>query len=365
VVVLQHLADLYLYEIDCQKEYLSCIAEIKRCYYLLESWNSATELENRFINNVQHKSIDDVSRIEELEAAVAKAEWLFESTGSKNIQLPYLVLKLQMLHYKFDFSRAEAVAYDYLKVVENNKAVRLKSRLSTAHMNIAYTQFYLNKFTEALEHCKLAAKQGVLTEYNQNINREPQVFALLYLKDYRGALDLVNRMLESGLDGNGHDLMGRRKVLRCYALFLLGEYKQAWLHLQDTREAESDREGWNIGIRLLNILISLSTDKIDLADQRIGALRKHIERTARMRALRKRDMVIFRILSHLSRSGFDFRETWEDRQKDFQQLKSDAQDLRWLPRSHELVIFDQWFESRMLGKPYDPVFPPPRQEDGA
>jgi hypothetical protein len=123
---------------------------------------------------------------------------------------------------------------------------------------------------------------------------------------------------------------------------------------------ESDREGWNLGIRILNIYLTLSTDKVDLADQRINAMRKHIERTARMRNLRKRDIVIFRILSHLSRSGFDFREVWEERQKDFQLLRSDESDYRWVPRSHELIIFDQWFEARVFGRAYVPVFPVPR-----
>lgn len=361
-LVLQHLSDLYLYESQNPKEYARCSKEIRNSFFLLESFNQARRLEHKFIGNVQHKSIDDVSQIAELEAAVNEASRLFELTKSFNILLIHLLLKLQWLHYNFDFYTSEEVAFAYLKIVQNNRSVRLNTNLSAAYMNIAYTQFYLNKFSEAMQYCRLAEKQGKQMEYNQNINREPQVFALLYLKDYRGALDLVNIMLASGIDGNGLYLMGRRKVLRCYALFLLGEYRQAWVHLQDTREAESDREGWNIGIRLLHILIALSTSKIDLADQRIAAMRKHIERTLRMRAMRKRDIVIFRILSHLSRSGFDFRDTWEERQKDFQQLKSDARELRWLPRSHEMVIFDQWFEARMLGKSYDPVFPLPANQ---
>jgi hypothetical protein len=147
--------------------------------------------------------------------------------------------------------------------------------------------------------------------------------------------------------------------MHAFVKFLLGDYKAAFVLLQDTKESESDKEGWNLGVRMLNIYLTLSTDKVDLADQRIGSMRKHIERTSKMRNLRKRDVIIFRILSHLSRSGFDFKETWEDRQKDFDLLRNGGGDYRWIPRSHELIIFDQWFEAKMLGKPYEPVFPKP------
>ncbi|MBK9318995.1 MAG: hypothetical protein IPM91_09390 [Bacteroidetes bacterium] len=116
--------------------------------------------------------------------------------------------------------------------------------------------------------------------------------------------------------------------------YLQGEYKSAFKHLQQTKEVETDREGWNLGIRMMNIYLTLSTEKIELADQRIGSMRKHIERTAKMRHLRKRDVVIFRILSQLSRSGFDFKEVWEERRKDFNLLRSDQSDYRWVPRSH-------------------------------
>ena len=70
-------------------------------------------------------------------------------------------------------------------------------------------------------------------------------------------------------------------------------------------------EGWNIGIRLLLIFLTLETEKIDLADQKIENLRKHIERTTKMKSIRKRDVVIFRLLNNLARSGFDFAEIWE------------------------------------------------------
>ena len=152
----------------------------------------------------------------------------------------------------------------------------------------------------------------------------------------------------------------KRNLMMAFIKYLQKDYKGAFKYLQKTKEIETDKEGWNLGIRMLNIYLTLSTDKVDLADQRISSMRKHIERTVKQRNMRKRDVVIFRVLSHLSRSGFDFADTWAERQKDFQLLKSDLPDYKWVPRSHELIIFDQWFEAKMKGVEYDPVFPSPK-----
>jgi len=109
-------------------------------------------------------------------------------------------------------------------------------------------------------------------------------------------------------------------------------------------------------ICLLQIFLTLETEKVDLADQRIESLRKHLERTSKMKSVRKRDVVIFRMLRHLAMNGFDFKETWIDKKKDFRLLQSDKSQNKWIPRSHELIIFHQWFESKVRYNKYQPEF---------
>jgi hypothetical protein len=194
----------------------------------------------------------------------------------------------------------------------------------------------------------------------RNASLDSAVFALIYLKFPKEAEEKLSEILKLELIGSTPAQFAKRNLMMAFLKYLQKDYKAAFKYLQKTKEIETDKEGWNLGIRMLNIYLTLSTDKIDLADQRINSMRKHIERTTKLRNLRKRDVVIFRVLSHLSRSGFDFKETWEDRQKDFQLLRSDLPDYKWVPRSHELIIFDQWFESKMNGVEYDPVFPSPK-----
>ncbi len=316
---------------------------------------------DKFITSVQHSSVDDKRVIQDLSKAIDHVDALIKISPLINIQYSLLMLKLQYNHFIEDFATAEKIMYDIINLTNNNICIRYFFRIGQNYMNLAYTQFFLSKFDDAYFSAKLASEKSVRSVINMNLYRESCVFALIYLKKYEEADELVADILSSKDTGNYPGEYSKRKLMHAYIKFLRDEYKAAFLLLQDTKEIETDREGWNLGIRMLNIFLTLSTAKVDLADQRIGSMRKHIERTSKMRNLRKRDIIIFRILSHLSRSGFDFRETWEERQKDFELLRNGGGDYRWIPRSHELVIFDQWFESKMLGLPYDPVFPKPAE----
>jgi tetratricopeptide (TPR) repeat protein len=271
------------------------------------------------------------------------------------------MLKLQLAHYEEQYELAEKIILEIIHISEQYSALKRKSKLMQNYMNLAYTQFYLHKYEEAYLNALKATKEYIEQDFVLNINREACVFALIYLNRYPEAEGWIAKMLSSGSVGNNPEQLSKRHLMMGVLKYLQNDFKGAFKHLQFTKEVETDREGWNLGIRMLNIYLTLSTEKVDLADQRINAMRKHIERTSKMRNLRKRDIIIFRILSHLSRSGFDFKETWEERKKDFALLRSQTPDCFWVPRSHELIIFDQWFEAKMNNVTYSPIFPSPEQ----
>ncbi len=358
ITIQRQLISFYYREED-EMNVLKCKSRINVVSRYLEFFNNSELYIYRYISKVQYKSIDDKSLLVGMKEALAEVDKYYQESSSNLILYQKLMLDLQIAHYEEDFRKAEMVLFEIIQVTEIYPGVRSKGRIAINYMNLAYTQFFLYKFDDAFENSKKASKVFLEQSYNLNIYREASVFALIYLKRYGEAGEILQQILDSGTLGNVPEQLSKRHCMMAVIQYLQGNYKQSFLHLQETKEVESDREGWNLGIRIMNIYLTLSTEKVDLADQRIGSMRKHIERTARMRHLRKRDVVIFRILSQLSRSGFDFKEVWEDRRKDFNLLRSGHSEYRWLPRSHELIIFDQWFEAKMKGVPYDPVFPAP------
>ena len=88
-------------------------------------------------------------------------------------------------------------------------------------------------------------------------------------------------------------------------------------------------------------------------------MRKHIDRTVKMKPVRKRDVIILRLLAKLSRQGFNFKTVWKKQQKYFELLASDEPEYRWEMRSPEMIIFHKWFEAKAKGKEYDFVLKSP------
>ena len=142
-------------------------------------------------------------------------------------------------------------------------------------------------------------------------------------------------------------------------LLLKKQHKEAHRILQDTKEIERDKEGWNLGIRILSIINQLEGEKLDIVDLNIESLRKHIDRTIKMKAVRKRDVIILRLLAKLSRQGFNFKAVWKKNLKYFEMLASDDPEYRWEMKSPEMIIFHKWFEAKAKGREYDYVLKSP------
>ncbi|MBK9637224.1 MAG: hypothetical protein IPO63_05210 [Bacteroidetes bacterium] len=353
---------LFHYAVGDLDKVEACHLDLKRRLQNSKYFNVAEFFIYKYIEHVQHKSIDDKSKINEIQLAIVDLEKYFIATNLQSINFIFLMLKLQLAHYEEQYELAEQIILEIIRISDQYSTLKKKGKFMQNYMNLAYTQFYLNKFEEAYLNALKATTEYLDQDFVLNNNREACVFALIYLNRYSEAEVWIAKMLSSGSVGNNPEQLSKRHLMMGVLKYLQNDFKGAFKHLQFTKEVETDREGWNLGIRMLNIYLTLSTEKVDLADQRINAMRKHIERTSKMRNLRKRDIIIFRILSHLSRSGFDFKETWEERKKDFALLRSNTPDCFWVPRSHELIIFDQWFEAKMNNRPYTPIFPSPQPQ---
>jgi hypothetical protein len=293
---------------------------------------------------------------EDLSTAIEKLEHENKFTFSWNVYYNITLLKLQLFHADEKYEDAEVLLQELLTNLQEQPSLKQFTRIAEAYTNLAATQMNNFKFMEAVKSNEEALRFPGLRPSDKNYYKESLAFLNIYLGNYSKSNQALKEIVSEGLIGNSEEELSRRKYLLATNLFLQGDYKKSNIQLQDTKEIENEKEGWNIGIRLLQIFLTLETEKIDLADQRIESLRKHIERTSKMKSVRKRDIVIFRILRHLAMNGFDFKETWLDKKKDFVLLQSEISDYKWIPRSHELIIFHQWFEAKVRQKKYQPNF---------
>jgi hypothetical protein len=333
---------------------------------LLEEMKSLQQRKNT-LNEAQYfvykliRAFQDQSTIrkdirDDLFYAIEKLEHENKLSFSWNVYYNIVLLKLQLFHADEMFDDAEVLLQELIANLQEQPSLKQFTRIAEAYTNLAATQMNNFKFTDAVNSNEESLRFPGLRPTDKNYYKESLAILNIYLGNYAKSNKALKEIIAEELIGNTEEELSRRKYLLATTLFLQGDYKKSNIQLQDTKEIENEKEGWNIGIRLLQIFLTLETEKIDLADQRIESLRKHIERTSKMKSVRKRDVVIFRILRRLAMNGFDFKETWLDKKKDFLLLQSDKSEYKWIPRSHELIIFHQWFEAKVRHLKYQPEF---------
>ncbi len=338
------------------KDPLELINEMKDLQQRKNTLNEAQYFVYKLIRSYQDQSSIRKDIRDDLIIAIEKLETENKSLFSWNVYYNISLLKLQLYHADEKYDDAEVLLQELIDNLQSQPSLKQFTRIAEAYTNLAATQMNNFKFNDAVKSNEEALRFPGLRPSDKNYYKESLAFLNIYLGHYAKSNKALKEIIAEDLIGNTEEELSRRKYLLAATLFLQGEYKKSNFQLQDTKEIENEKEGWNIGIRLLQIFLTLETEKIDLADQRIESLRKHIERTSKMKSVRKRDVVIFRILRHLAMNGFDFKETWLDKKKDFLLLQSDKSEYKWIPRSHELIIFHQWFESKVRHKKYEPVF---------
>jgi hypothetical protein len=115
-----------------------------------------------------------------------------------------------------------------------------------------------------------------------------------------------------------------------------------------TNPIEADKEGWNIGLRILTIMTLIELDKPDEATSRIAALKSFIDSVGKEK-FTDRALSVVMLLRKLSNASFDFKVVHQKEKEKIEVLS----ELEWTPKSPEMVIVDQWLRSKILKKPLE------------
>ncbi len=118
-------------------------------------------------------------------------------------------------------------------------------------------------------------------------------------------------------------------------------------------ELDRDKEGWNIIKRIMITLCRIELKDYESLDLKISSLDKFIKRLLKTKNIKPRYLIIIRILRKLINDNFDYPKVFASRQKYFKLLSSEDPDYRWELKSPELVMFDEWFKSKMKKKAYN------------
>jgi len=313
----------------------------------------------------KHFSINDRKGLnnggpETLKRAILDIERFYEETNSKNIGFYLYTLKIEYFLANENYQQCSLMGYKLIELVTTNFEIFNDSHRGGSYCNLAENYLFLFEFDKTLKNISIAQ---YYFSYFRNTNfllaLEIECTANFYNRNLSGKETIWQQLLENTESVMDPFRFAKRTYLKSCFHFVKAEYKEAQQLLHSTKEIENDKEGWNIGKRLLTILIHLEQDDWDQAETAITNLRMHIQRLKPEGTVRKRDAVILKVLQKLLLASFDYQQVLDKHPELFEQLDRTDRDYRWQVKSPEMVVFHHWFQDKAQGVPYQFRVPEP------
>ncbi len=344
LVEVSYLKQIYLGLRKGKVEYEKLTAEIKFYEYCRDAVHKATDYYYRLIINNEFSSINVVDK-KLLSESVDDLKEIYNYTKSANIGYYLHLLEFELFQINGQQIEAKSVCHNLVDLIQDNPSIYMKRRLGSAFYNLAENELYSYDFKSAGLHARLAQDYFNKNTSNHSAARELEFYSFYYQGDLEKADLAINSLIsETVVHSEFHD--SRRAFLAANVAFLKKNKRVAKNLLDECKEIDKDKEGYNIGIRILSIMNQIDGEVMDIAQNQIESMRKHIERTMKMKEVRGRDITILRILNELVNQSFDFEAVWKSRKHLFDLLASEDEDQKWDIKGHELVIFQEWFKAR-------------------
>ena len=298
----------------------------------------------------------DKKQLEFLKERIDHLYDAFEKTSSATVGYYYYFLLVEYNQLQNKLEEASESLSRLSQMLENNPAIKRKVRLASVHLNLGANDLWLHRFEDSKKQFETS-----LTYIRENTRNHTVITELLfYSLFYAGKIDEAEATLESLVDSKHVDQSDFRRAVRSYLLacvsFAKGEMRKVNLHLSNSHHIGKDKEGWNIGSRILSIMLAIEREKFDLADSQIVNLRQFIREGLKGVEVRKRDRLITELLLELRKKSYDFHEVLESKKDILDQLAVDDVESGWLLQTPEMICFHTWFSDKLAERPYQPIY---------
>lgn len=285
--------------------------------------------------------------------ALSELQKLYKETGAAMVGQYVYTFEMEYYQTLGDFNSASTALQELIDLIKNSPALNSEYRLSAAYSNMAYNDILLHRFDSALKHLDKSLVGVGTGSYNHMVLTTLKAQCHYFSGNFDEALDTVENVLESNLIKVAPFESCKMQYIKGAVLFNEQAYFKAYnIFNSDNILMDSDPEGWNVGVRLMCIICLIEMQLDDLADMSIESLRKHMSRTNDERNFSTRDKSILKILRSLERNSFDFAKTYYKNQELFFKLQSDDEEYGWKIKSHEHIVFNEWFQAKLAEKAY-------------
>jgi hypothetical protein len=290
------------------------------------------------------------SYLEDLEAAISQLKEYFEVSGSSIIGYYFFTLKADQQQNIKNFGGAQKNLEEAKSILDINTAAYTENRYGSILINLANNNIYLHQFKESIKYGEESKGYFRSLPLTLQIVDEIIFYANFYLDNLFECEQILEKQRTVSSSQNTSLQISKFNFLEAYLLFKKEKFDKSISLLDEYKEIEQDKEGWNINRRILIILNRIELRDHDSVDLQIQNLERYLRRISKTKVVSERYIVILKILIKLVNEDFNFTKVYFSRKKYFALLSSGDDRFSWKIRSPELIPFEKWFELNMLGK---------------
>lgn len=317
-----------------------------------ESLDQAMHYFERLTADV-HFHLHPEIHLKEVQKWVSEMESDYLEYGSKS-QLYFLTrVKLYVLEHEKKLPDAIEMLLKLRQMILVTPAIHSPLKLGAIEMSIADVALRMNDSSLALSSAGASVNLFEEGSFNQMLVSDLKFLAEFHSGYLTAATSTMQQSLRSELSRKHPFYHAKRNYYLACVFLLRGRNKKAHMKIQETTALDKDKNGWNIAVRILDIMNQINWGGLyNSADAHIDNLYEHIRKTRKIKPISKRNLLILDILRQLVKDGFDFKETRSKMVDQFVRLSKDEEESVWDMCSPELIRFEAWFASKVRDVTY-------------
>ncbi|HNV99405.1 MAG TPA: hypothetical protein PKL06_08555 [Chitinophagales bacterium] len=280
-----------------------------------------------------------------IELKLQEIEDIYARNPSPRITFFYLRSKLLYALNIQDFNGFLSYAQKLLEHVQSEVSIRSNDNLGGAYTMLSNALMYLKYFNESIEACYNAEKLFFKHSNNDINTKSVRFIAHLYVKDYQSCVELVAQVRSIKRIKRGSFHYSKWLYLDANIKFIQGNYKATLQLLERHSFLKSDRSGWRLGYKILEMMCIVELGNYDWLPYRIDTFRKLVNDIKKENTARPKLML--KLLKRLIKENFDFDTTTAKMQQELSLLQSNTGEYFCDILGYEVIRFDEWWVSKL------------------
>lgn len=255
---------------------------------------------------------------------------------------------LSAVHYHYtikDFKHCLSSLDKLEDIVAVNNLLHTTPRIAWC-LNV-YAEVYLNlkEYKQAAVYAERACGRLRKHMTNRLWALEKLFNAYFRQKDYEKALKVIEEANENKITKKNVLIQARWDFFSAAVAFSKEDWQQASEKLHLTQKlAGSDSSGWQIGYKLLEIMLAIKEKEYYTLVYLLDNLKLLLHRQGQKKANNiERPKNILKILRTYQSQNFKYTPTLKKIEKQLLNLKEGQDQFYWNPLSYEIIRFDEWF----------------------